>query len=486
MHNHFHLPRPRFEGNWKSYKTSSRESAGTPCRRRRNRPGNAQANGPEDVQNAGKRRASFRVVSPTEQAERVQPIPPISQAPGQRGHELCGSVLRKSATEESGVMADTETALKRTPLYETHLAQGGKMVPFAAYEMPVQFEGVKPEHLWTRAHAGLFDVSHMGPCFLFLKEGLGEAGTHEKISALIEQLVPSNIASLKPGQGRLTVLLNETGGILDDLIITRMPDPALEGMLYIVVNGAVKHEDWALIERELGGEASLQHADDRILIALQGPEAEAVLTPHFPEATALSFMRCAYVQRDGEKYMLSRCGYTGEDGFEILAPNNEIGQKLVSDLLADPRVKPIGLGARDSLRLEAGLCLYGHDMDATRTPVEADLTWAIQKSRRTRADFPGADKILGQIEHGTAQKRVGIQPLGRAPAREGVEIQIGGKRVGTVTSGGFGPSVEKPVAMGYVASEHAASGTKIDLIIRGKPHPAEVCALPFVQPNYKR
>jgi aminomethyltransferase len=383
-------------------------------------------------------------------------------------------------------MADSETDLKRTPLYDTHVAHGGKIVPFAGYEMPVQFEGVKAEHLWTREKAGLFDVSHMGPCFLFLKDGLGEAGAHEKISALIERLVPSNIAGLKPGQGRLTVLLNEDGGILDDLIITRMPDPALDGMLYVVVNGAVKHQDWALIEEELGGEASLQRADDRILVALQGPEAEAVLTPHFPESAELSFMRCAYIERDGEKYMVSRCGYTGEDGFELLLPSNESGLGIVTALLEDERVKPIGLGARDSLRLEAGLCLYGHDMDATRTPVEADLQWVIQKSRRQLADFPGAAKILDQITNGAAEKRVGIQPLGRAPAREGVEIQVDGARVGTVTSGGFGPSVERPIAMGYITTAHTAPGTKIDLIIRGKAHPAEVCALPFVQSNYKR
>ena len=384
-------------------------------------------------------------------------------------------------------MADAATDdLKRTPLYDTHVAHGGKIVPFAGYEMPVQFDGVKPEHLWTRAHAGLFDVSHMGPCFLFLKEGLGEDGAHERISALLERLVPSNIAGLKHGQGRLTVLLNDDGGILDDLIVTRMPDPTLDGMLYIVVNGAVKHQDWALLEEKLGGEAMLQRADDRILVALQGPEAEAVIAPHFPEAADLTFMRCAYVQRDGEKLMVSRCGYTGEDGFELLLPNNQTGLGIVDALLADARVKPIGLGARDSLRLEAGLCLYGHDMDAARTPVEADLQWVIQKSRRERADFPGAAKIMDQYNNGSAEKRVGIQPLGRAPAREGVEIQIDGTHVGTVTSGGFGPSVEKPVAMGYVASAHTEPGTKIDLIIRGKAHPAEVCALPFVQPNYKR
>lgn len=384
-------------------------------------------------------------------------------------------------------MADTASeTLKRTPLFDLHVELGGKVVPFAGYEMPVQFEGVKAEHLWTREKAGLFDVSHMGPCFLFLKEGLGQPGVHEKISALIERLVPSNIAGLKPGQGRLTVLLNQDGGILDDLIITRMPDPSLEGMLYIVVNGAVKTEDWALIERELGGEAMLQRADDRMLVALQGPEAEAVLAPHFPEAADLSFMRCAYVQRGSEKFMITRSGYTGEDGFELLLPNNEVGLGIVKDLLADERVKPIGLGARDSLRLEAGLCLYGHDMDPSRDPVEAELQWVIQKVRRERADFPGADRILKAISEGPAQKRVGIQPLERAPAREGTEIHIDGQKVGIVTSGGFGPSVDKPIAMGYIRADLTAPGTKIDLMIRGKARPAEVCALPFVTQNYKR
>ena len=384
-------------------------------------------------------------------------------------------------------MADqANDTLRRTPLHDLHQEHGGKMVPFAGYEMPVQFEGVKPEHLWTREHAGLFDVSHMGPCFLYLKEGLGQPGAHEKISALIERLVPSAISTLKPGQGRLTVLLNDEGGILDDLIVTRMPDSNLDGMLYIVVNGAVKHEDWALIREKLAGEAELQAADDRILVALQGPEAEAVLTPHFPEAAELSFMRCAHVQKDGERYMVSRCGYTGEDGFELLLPNNETGLAYVRGLLADERVKPIGLGARDSLRLEAGLCLYGHDMDASRTPVEADLQWVIQKSRRERADFPGAQKILKQIADGPAEKRVGILPLERAPAREGTEIHVDGRLVGMVTSGGFGPSADGPVAMGYVRADLAKPGTKIDLMVRGKARAGEVAALPFVQPNYKR
>lgn len=358
------------------------------------------------------------------------------------------------------------------------------MVPFAGYDMPVQFEGVKPEHLWTREHAGLFDVSHMGPCFLFLKEGMGEDGAHDKIAAAIERLVPSNIAILKPGQGRLSVLLNDEGGILDDLIITRMP--GIDGMLYIVVNGAVKAQDWALMEDQLSDVAMLQKADDRMLIALQGPKAEAVLAEHYPEAAELTFMRCAYLQKGDEKIMVSRSGYTGEDGYELLLPNNAYGLGIVKDLLADPRVKPIGLGARDSLRLEAGLCLYGHDMDASRDPIEADLGWVIQKSRRERADFPGAARILKAFKDGPAEKRVGIQPLERAPAREGTEIHVDGARVGVVTSGGFGPSVDRPVAMGYVRGDLTAPGTRIDLMVRGKARAAEVCALPFVQPNYKR
>ncbi len=382
---------------------------------------------------------------------------------------------------------DNQTApLLQTPLHDDHVARGARMVPFAGYHMPVQFAGVKGEHEWTRQHAGLFDVSHMGPCFLFLKEGLGQPGAHQRIAALIERLVPSDIAALKPGQGRLSVLLNETGGIMDDLIITRMPDPALDGMLYIVVNGAVKHQDWALIERELGEEAALQRADNRMLVALQGPEAEAVLAPLFPEGAGLSFMRCAYVERGGEKYMVSRCGYTGEDGFELLLPDNAAGHGIVQALLADERVRPIGLGARDSLRLEAGLCLYGHDMDETRDPVEADLGWLIQKSRRERGDFPGAARILAALADGPVQKRVGILPLEGAPAREGTEIHVGGEAVGVITSGGFGPTLDAPVSMGYVRADLAQPGTQVELMVRGKARSAEVAAMPFVPHRYKR
>ncbi|MEM0984677.1 MAG: glycine cleavage system aminomethyltransferase GcvT [Pseudomonadota bacterium] len=384
-------------------------------------------------------------------------------------------------------MTDPATGLKRTPLHDLHVEAGGKMVPFAGYEMPVQYsEGVKAEHLWTRAHASLFDVSHMGPCFLFLKDGLGKPGAHAEIAAELERLVPSDIAALEPGQGRLSVLLNGEGGILDDLIITRMPGEGLEGMLYVVVNGAVKHQDWAHIEAQIGDRVMIERADNRILIAVQGPGAEDAVSRHFPEAASLRFMRSAYVQKDGERFMVSRSGYTGEDGFELLLPNNDTGIGIVRGLLADEAVKPAGLGARDSLRLEAGLCLYGHDLDRSREPVEAGLSWVIQKSRRARADFPGAARILASFENGPALKRVGINPLERAPAREGTEVFSGDDLIGHVTSGGFGPTVEGPIAMGYVRADLATPGTPVTLNIRGKHRAAEIAALPFVPHRYKR
>ena len=381
---------------------------------------------------------------------------------------------------------DTSTDLKHTPLHDLHVSLGGRMVPFAGYHMPVQFEGVMAEHLWTRAHAGLFDVSHMGPCFLTLASGMREdAAAHAEVAALIEELVPSDIAGLKPGQARLTVLLDENGGILDDLIITRPSDPAEAGRLYVVVNGAVKDQDWAVFEAKLAGRAVLTRADDRILMALQGPQAVDVMTAEFPGCEALTFMRCMEGNWGGSDCLVTRCGYTGEDGFEILI-EAEAGKALADRLLADERVKPIGLGARDSLRLEAGLCLYGHDMDTSRNPVEADLQWVIQKKRRERADFPGAAIILEAIANGPAEKRVGIRPLERAPAREGTEIQINGETVGMITSGGFGPSVDGPVAMGYIRSDLATPGTSVDLMVRGKARAGEVAALPFVEANYKR
>ncbi len=383
-------------------------------------------------------------------------------------------------------MSETDT-LRRTPLHGLHEKLGARMCAFAGYSMPIQFEGVKAEHLWTREHCGLFDVSHMGPCFLTISGGPREDdAAHTEIAKLVEMLVPSDIQGLEPGQARLTVLLNEEGGILDDLIITRPYSPERQGALYIVVNGAMKEQDWAVFREKLSPHAELTRADDHILIALQGPDAEAVVTNHFPGAAELGFMHGRHMSHEGGRVMVSRCGYTGEDGFELLIPNTETGIAFVVELLSDERVKPIGLGARDSLRLEAGLCLYGHDMDASRTPVEAGLTWVIQKSRREQANFPGAETILNQISNGAAQKRVGIQPLDRAPAREGTEIYAGEKQIGIITSGGFGPSVEAPVAMGYVDSEFAKTGTELTLMVRGKPRAARVAKLPFVAHRYKR
>jgi len=385
-------------------------------------------------------------------------------------------------------MADTSSeTLRRTALHALHVEQGAKLVPFAGYDMPVQFSaGVKEEHLWTRTQAGLFDVSHMGPCFLTLASGMRRgAGAHEEIAALIETLVPSDIKGLKPGQARLTVLLNETGGILDDLIITRPYEEDRQGELYIVVNGAMKDQDWGIFETALVGKAVLTRADDGVLFALQGPKAETLLGAHFPECTGLKFMESRRMVLDGETFVVSRCGYTGEDGFEVLG-SAAAGTALVRLLLDDPCVRPIGLGARDSLRLEAGLCLYGHDLAPDISPVEAGLAWVIQKRRRETGGFPGASRILRELKDGPARKRVGIQPLERAPAREGTEVYVDGAPVGLVTSGGFGPSVDAPVAMGYVAAAQAAPGTKIDLMVRGKARPAEVAPLPFIPARYKR
>lgn len=376
--------------------------------------------------------------------------------------------------------------LRVTSLYDLHQACGARMVPFAGYHMPVQFDGVKVEHLWTRSHAGLFDVSHMGPCYLRLIDtSLRGDAAHKAVSALIEQLVPSAIATLKPGQARLTVLLDQYGGILDDLIITRPAEPELQGQLYIVVNGAVKAHDWALFDRTFDGQAELVTADKQCLLALQGPEAEAVLATQIDGCTALSFMQSGLFEWGGQPVRVSRLGYTGEDGFELLVPAGA-GIALSQRLLADDRVKPIGLGARDSLRLESGLCLYGHDITADHEPVEAGLQWVIQKSRRESGDFPGAKRILSALQNGPEQKRVGIRPLERAPAREGTEIYHDGQIVGQVTSGGFSPSLEIPIAMGYVRADLGLGGTRIELMVRGKLRPAEICQLPFVQQNYKR
>src|SRR5581483_9180701 len=318
--------------------------------------------------------------------------------------------------------------LKRTPLYAQHVALGAKMVPFAGYEMPVQYPlGILKEHLHTRAAAGLFDVSHMGKAILV-------GPSHAATAAALEALVPADIVNLKPGRQRYSQLLNDAGGIIDDLMVTR---PAAG-------------EDDAHIAARLPAGVRLEPAPERALLAVQGPAAASILAPLCPQAATLPFMGATRARVGGFDCHISRSGYTGEDGFEISVAAAQ-AEALWQALLHADALEPIGLGARDSLRLEAGLCLYGHDIDETTSPIEADLVWSIQKRRRVEGGFPGASRIQDELTHGPKRRRVGIRPDGRAPAREGTEIlDLLGERLGTVTSGGFGPSVNGPVAMGYV------------------------------------
>jgi aminomethyltransferase len=378
--------------------------------------------------------------------------------------------------------AHSDEPLLQTPLHAEHVALGARMVPFAGYDMPVQYPtGILTEHNWTREHAGLFDVSHMGQAFL-----VAEDKSHETVARALEALVPADVLNLKPNQQRYSQLLADDGGILDDLMVTRVGAPGHEGWLYLVVNASMKDADYAHIQARLPQGVSLDPKDSLGLMALQGPSAEPVLAKLAPEAAALPFMMSADVQIDGIWCHVSRSGYTGEDGFEISCHGADAA-KLWNTLLADPEVKAIGLGARDSLRLEAGLCLYGHDIDTTTSPIEAGLIWSIQKRRREEGGFPGADRIQREIRDGTARVRVGIKPEGRAPAREGTVITTpDGREVGIVTSGGFGPTVNGPVAMGYVAKDVSAVGTDLHLIVRGKPLPAKVAAMPFAPHRYKR
>jgi len=372
--------------------------------------------------------------------------------------------------------------LLQTPLHAEHVALGARMVPFAGYDMPVQYPtGILTEHTWTREHAGLFDVSHMGQAFL-----VAEDESHETVARALEALIPADVLNLKPDQQRYSQLLADDGGILDDLMVTRVGAPGREGRLYLVVNASMKEADYAHIQARLPKGVSLDRNDDLALMALQGPSAEAVLGRLAPEAAALPFMMSADVRIDGVPCHVSRSGYTGEDGFEISC-KAEDAATLWNRLLSDPEVKPIGLGARDSLRLEAGLCLYGHDIDTTTSPIEAGLIWSIQKRRREEGGFPGAGRIQREIKEGPARVRVGIRPEGRAPAREGAIITTPeGREVGIVTSGGFGPTVNGPVAMGYVSKELSALGTDLHLVVRGKPLPAKVAAMPFAPHRYKR
>jgi len=364
-----------------------------------------------------------------------------------------------------------ESTLHRTPLHDLHTSLGAKMVPFAGYDMPVQYAaGIMAEHLHTRAKAGLFDVSHMGQMRL---DGAGAAQA-------LETLVPGDIAALAPGRMRYTLLTNDAAGILDDLMVTNAGDHLL-----LVVNASRKRDDIAHLRRHLDRRAALSPLD-RALLALQGPAAAAVLDRLAPGAAGMAFMTGAAMTVDGLACFVTRSGYTGEDGFEISVPARS-AEKLARRLLAEPEVAPIGLGARDSLRLEAGLCLHGHDIDETTSVVEADLAWAVQKRRRAEGGFPGAAVIQRQLKDGAARKRVGIKPEGRAPAREGTQItDAAGSVIGRITSGGFGPSADGPIAMGYVATPQATLGTPLQLMVRGTPRPARIVPLPFVPHRYHR
>jgi aminomethyltransferase len=346
--------------------------------------------------------------------------------------------------------------------------------------------GIVAEHKWTREHAGLFDVSHMGPSFLMLNQRSGDAeADHKAVAALIEPLICGDIVNLKPGHIRYTLLLNDNGGTLDDLMVARPLDPAWAGTLYIVVNAGTKDADFARIAAAADGAATLNRADNCGLLALQGPEAVGVLAQIVPDAIKLGFMNYASFAWNGTTLVIARSGYTGEDGFEILV-EPEYAQALWDVLLADARVKPIGLGARDSLRLEAGLPLYGHDLDETVSPVEAGMGFAVSKRRREAADFPGAGRILKEHAGGLSRVRVGLFVEG-APAREGAEIlDEAGAVIGKVTSGGFSPSLGRAIALGFVPPASAAPGTSLKVSVRGRSQAAEVTPTPFVPHRYFR
>lgn len=375
--------------------------------------------------------------------------------------------------------------LLTTPLYDRHVAAGGRMVPFGGYSLPVQYPtGIMAEHKWTREHAGLFDVSHMGPSFLTLNNPSGDAeADHAAVAALVEPLICGDIKGLKPGQVRYTLLLNESGGAIDDLMVAR--SPLFPGSLYIVVNAGTKDNDFAIIAKAAGDRAKLTRADDGALLALQGPEAVAVLNAIVPGVGELGFMTYAPFDWNGTKLIVARSGYTGEDGCEILCDANVAGA-LWDALLADDRVKPIGLGARDSLRLEAGLPLYGHDLNETVSPTEAGLNFAVSKRRREAEDFPGAERILKEFGGDLARIRVGLIVEG-APAREGAEIlDASGTAIGVVTSGGFAPTLGKAIALGFVPPSFATPGSKLQVSVRGRAQAAEVVTTPFVAHRYFR
>jgi len=368
-------------------------------------------------------------------------------------------------------VTETIDNLAKLPLDGWHRAKGGRMVPFAGYEMPVQYEGIMAEHLWTREHAGLFDVSHMGQ-LLFHGPNIDRA---------LETLLPGDLVALKDGRLRYSMLLAEDGGIIDDLMATRRGEH-----FYLVVNGATKLGDIDQFEKRLPRDIAFDHMKEQALLALQGPEAVTVLDGLVPGVSELSFMQAGLFHWDGKPLWISRSGYTGEDGFEISVAARDV-EALAEALTADERVKPIGLGARDSLRLEAGLPLYGHDLYGQTTPVMADLTFAIGKRRRAEGGFAGSLRIMAELENGAALKRVGLDVEGRQPVREGALILDGeGNEVGRVTSGGHSPTLGRPIAMGYVATPLAEPGTALTIEQRGKLFQATVAPMPFVPHRYHR
>ncbi len=398
----------------------------------------------------------------------VHDLSPIDQAATMPASAV---PLEPSPAGESGDDGEGAPAIERLPLDAWHRARGGRMVPFAGYEMPVQYEGIMAEHLWCREQAGLFDVSHMGQ-LVFTGEGAAEA---------LERVLPGDIAGLGDGRMRYSLLLGEGGGILDDLMVTRRGDE-----LYVVVNGATKYDDIGYLLDAVPDAVTLNLQDEAALLAVQGPKAVEALARVVPGVEALTFMTAGGFAWAGHDLWISRSGYTGEDGFEVSLAG-AAAAAFADALVAQPEVKPIGLGARDSLRLEAGLPLYGHDLDPETTPMMADLGFALSKRRREAADFVGADRILAERATGPVAKRVGLLVEGRQPVREGAAvIDDEDGEVGRVTSGGFAPSVGQPIAMAYEPPALAAPGTAVTLVQRGKLHRGTVAALPFVPHRYHR
>lgn len=366
--------------------------------------------------------------------------------------------------------------LLKTPLYDLHIEKGGKMVGFAGYAMPVQYAGagIIKEHLHVRAKAGLFDVSHMGQ--------INISAVDSDPALFLEKIIPSDLQSLKHGDMRYSVILNDEGGVVDDLILTRMSD----SKFFAVINAACKESDIEYLNEQIGADVKIKLLEDRGQLALHGPISEEILLKFIPEIKALKFMKFGVFEYSGAEGYVTRSGYTGEDGFEVSLPN-QVLEKFTRELLEDERVALIGLGARDSLRLEAGLPLYGHELGETITPIEAGLKWIIQKIRRERANFIGSDVILEQIENGVKSKRVALAPTGKAPVREGTPlINEDEDNIGMVTSGTYSPTLAKPIAMGYASVEHIKSGKKIYALLRGRKVECELVKLPFVEHKYKR